>query len=255
MFYIGKGAKLAEADFAHLADKHGIDEVLIRTVNQVESAGKGIHGSGAVTALYEPHIAWKYTAGTRRANLEKQGLAYPKWRRNYPKSSYPRIDKCILIAGEEVAALSTSWGLGQIMGFNHKAAGYDTAVAMVKAFAESEAKQLEGMINFIKAHPPMYAALVSRDWPKFARLYNGPGYAKNNYHVKLQNAYSSWWKKLQDRPKPEPTPPVEPVAPEKPADKPVSVVVCAAPTAMSKPTGLFGVATQLLSRFFGGKRD
>lgn len=220
MFYKGTGTRLAEADFAHLADKYDLDEALIRAVNQVEAKGRGLTSSGAVIALYEPHIAWRYSSGTTRKNLEKAGLAYEKWgAAKYPKSSYPRIDRAAQIAGEELAATATSWGLGQIMGFNHKAAGYPTAVAMVKAFAESEAKQLEGMISFIKANPAMLAALKAKDWHGFARRYNGSGYQKNGYHLKLRNAYDAWVRKIAARPAP-----VKPVVVEPPVNPPVIVI-------------------------------
>jgi hypothetical protein len=35
----------------------------------------------------------------------------------------------------------------------------------------------------------LLAALQSHDWAAFAKGYNGPGYAKNAYDVKLAEAY------------------------------------------------------------------
>jgi hypothetical protein len=201
-FYIGQGKRLSDSDFVSIAHAHGLEEAELRAVAQVEARNKGVHSSGAVIALYEPHIAWRYTKGAVRAKLKTAGLAYPKWRRNYPKSSYPRIDKCTQIAGEEVAALSSSWGLGQIMGFNHKACGYDTAVEMVKDFAVSERNQLDAMVRFIKANSKMFAALKAHNWSGFAYRYNGPGYKKNDYDTKLANAYRSWVRKIAKRTKP-----------------------------------------------------
>ncbi|MFC0200690.1 N-acetylmuramidase domain-containing protein, partial [Paracoccus rhizosphaerae] len=50
------------------------------------------------------------------------------------------------------AALRTcSWGLGQAMGFNHRAAGYANASAMVAAFCESEATGVEAVGRFIES--------------------------------------------------------------------------------------------------------
>jgi hypothetical protein len=190
-FYIGTGAKLSSADFARLAAAHGIEEAKIRAVNEVEAAGSGFYASGAVKCLYEPHIAWKMTSGKVRDALAAEGLAYANWKAGaYPSTSFARIDRCTQIAGAEIAALSTSWGLGQIMGFNHEACGFDSAVAMVKDFAEGEANQLEGMIRFIKANPAMFAALQRGDWAGFAYRYNGSGYAANKYDTKLAAAYA-----------------------------------------------------------------
>ena len=191
LFYIGPGSKLSAGDFARLASKHGIEEAKLRAVNEVEARGSGFTSAGAVVCLYEPHIAWKYTNGNVRVALEKEGLAYPKWLAGkYPKTSYARIDRCTAIAGAEVACLSTSWGLGQIMGFNHKACGFDTALEMVESFAQSEANQLEGMIRFISANRKMRDALQRGDWATFASLYNGPAYKQNKYDTKLAAAYA-----------------------------------------------------------------
>uniref|UniRef100_UPI00262D3E96 N-acetylmuramidase domain-containing protein n=1 Tax=uncultured Rhizobium sp. TaxID=155567 RepID=UPI00262D3E96 len=152
-FYIGAGQRLSEADFAGLAARSGIEEAKIRAINDVEAAGRGFHSSGALVCLYEPHIAYRQTSGAVRDKLVAEGLAYASWRKGYPATSFDRIDRCTAIAGAEVAALSTSWGLGQIMGFNHKACGFASALEMVRAFAESEANQLAGMLAFIKANP------------------------------------------------------------------------------------------------------
>lgn len=191
LFYIGPAAKLSATDFARLASKHGIEEAKLRAVNEVEARGTGFTSSGAVVCLYEPHIAWKYTNGNVRVALEKEGLAYPKWQAGkYPKTSYARIDRCTAIAGAEVACLATSWGIGQIMGFNHKACGFDTALEMVESFAQSEANQLEGMICFISANRKMRDALQRGDWATFASLYNGPAYKQNKYDTRLAAAYA-----------------------------------------------------------------
>lgn len=190
-FYIGAGTRLSDADFARLAAKHGIEEAKIRAVNDIEAAGRGSYSSGALVCLYEPHIAYRYTSGGVRDKLVSAGLAYSAWKPGaYPKTSFERIDRCTVIAGVEVAALATSWGLGQIMGFNHKACGFDTALAMVRNFAQSEANQLEGMIAFIKSNPAMFAALQSADWAGFAARYNGSGYKANRYDTKLAAAYA-----------------------------------------------------------------
>lgn len=39
-----------------------------------------------------------------------------------------------------------------------------------------------------------YNELQRKDWAGFARGYNGPGYAKNRYDIKLANAYKKYSK-------------------------------------------------------------
>jgi hypothetical protein len=211
-------------DYQRIAARYGLPEAKLRAVCEVEANGVGIHSTGAVTALYEPHIAYRYTGGAVRNTLVANGLAYPKWRRNYPKSSYPRIDSCAKIAGEEVAALSSSWGLPQMMGFNHKRCGYDSALEMVQAFAQGEPAQIQAMMDFIASDSKMFTALHNNDWAGFAKRYNGPGYKKNKYDIKLASAYRKWVRLVDERGKVEP--PVgmpEPPKSEdasKPADQP-----------------------------------
>lgn len=194
-FYTGKINKLTPSDFSRIAKQYDIPESRLRAVAEVEARGSGYDSTGRLIALYEPHIAYRYTKGVTRDKLVKAGLAYPKWKRNYPKTSYDRIDQCSLIAGEEVAAMSTSWGLGQCMGFNHSMLGFSDALSMVKWFALSEANQLEGIIKFAKSKG-ILQALKDGKWRVFAEGYNGKEYEENNYHTKLEAADRKWRAKL-----------------------------------------------------------
>lgn len=189
--YKGTGRKITSAEFTSLAQEYGMEVAVLRAIMEVEARGTGFYKDGRIINLYEPHIAYKYASKYKDA-LVKNGLAYPRWKRDYPDTSFDRIDRAAKLSTPEIAALSTSWGLGQIMGFNHKAAGYSTAVAMVKDFAESEYNQVKGMLNFIANNKKMMAAARSKDWNTFAYYYNGEKYAENRYHIKLANAYSKW---------------------------------------------------------------
>lgn len=196
-FYQGTGKKLSASDFSALAKKYNVPESRLRAVAEVEARGTGYNSQNYLIALYEPHIAFKYAKGETRAKLEKAGLAYKTWVRNYPKTSYDRIDRATTIAGEELAALSTSWGMGQVMGFNHAALGFNNALDLVKWLAVSEANQLEGIIKF-SASKGILDDLVAGRWANFALGYNGKGYKENNYDTKLQNADRKWQAKLKN---------------------------------------------------------
>ncbi len=54
-----------------------------------------------------------------------------------------------------------------------------------------EASQLDAMCRYIKVNN-LVKALQNKDWKAFARGYNDPAYAKNQYDVKLANAYKKW---------------------------------------------------------------
>lgn len=194
----GAAKKLADIDIPRIGALIGVGEDEIHAILDVESSGSGFDAHGRPKALYEPHLAYRLSSGSIRARLEKAGLAYPRWgQQPYPRDSYARILVAQVI-DETIALKATSWGLGQILGSNHKAAGYDTPQAMVTAFCDSEAAQLEGIVNFIKANG-LADELRRHDWEGLARGYNGPGFAKNAYHTKLSAAFRKW-QKIGDTP-------------------------------------------------------
>jgi hypothetical protein len=59
---------------------------------------------------------------------------------------------------------------------------------MVREAKESEGNQLRHMANFIKS-AGLIDEIQNKDWAGFAKKYNGPAYAQNQYDVKLASAY------------------------------------------------------------------
>ena len=74
------------------------------------------------------------------------------------------------------AMLSTSWGLGQIMGYHYARLGYKTVNAMVDDFKSSEYKQVIGIAKFIATDSRLLKALRERNWHLVATYYNGKYY-------------------------------------------------------------------------------
>jgi len=194
----GKGRKLDDIDLPRLGRLIGVGEDEIHAVLDVETRGGGFDSQGRPKMLFEPHVFHRELGEAKRRLAVTQGLAYPRWgERSYPKDSYPRLLQAIKI--DRPAALrSASWGLGQIMGFNCRSAGYPTAEAMVEDFLDDEEKHLEAMISFIIAEG-LDDELRRHDWSGFARGYNGAGYAKHGYHLKLAERFA-WWQKRPDTP-------------------------------------------------------
>lgn len=79
----------------------------------------------------------------------------------------------------------------QFMGFNYAACGESSVESFVNAMCESELKQLVLSARFIK-QAGMLPALHAKDWAEFAKRYNGPAYAQNNYDKKLAEAYQKF---------------------------------------------------------------
>ena len=89
----------------------------------------------------------------------------------------------------DAALKSASWGLGQVMGVNFSTAGFPDVNTMVAAMVASEDAQLKAMATFIQENG-IGQYLKNHNWAGFARLYNGPNYAANNYDGLLQQFYS-----------------------------------------------------------------
>lgn len=190
MDFTGKALPLTDGDVRTTAGYLGCEIAAVRAVLQIEAAGKGFDSKGRPKMLFEPHVFWRELGpGASRDRAAKEGLAYSKWKAGaYPKDSYPRLSKAIAI-NRDAALRSASWNLGQVMGFNHKAAGFDDVVSFVEAMKHSEGAGLYAMARFIVSKG-LQRHLKARNWSSFAKGYNGSGYAKHNYHTKLAAAYA-----------------------------------------------------------------
>ena len=187
----GAAAQLELSDLAVISEDAGIELAALRAVVAVEAAGSGFDKEGRPKILFEPHIFWRLLDPEDREDARSEGLAYPKWgEQPYPKGSDAQYERLIdAMEYDPTAALqSCSWGMGQVMGSNHKMVGFATVEEMVFACMDSEANQVRMMVNFIK-NAKLMTAIQNHDWAAFARGYNGPGYAKNAYDVKLAQAY------------------------------------------------------------------
>ncbi|MFC6489540.1 N-acetylmuramidase domain-containing protein, partial [Nitratireductor sp. GCM10026969] len=88
----------------------------------------------------------------------------------------------------QAAYESTSWGVGQVMGAHWSWLGYESAEALVEEARSGPRGQLALMLRYIEKED-LTGALRRREWSAFARGYNGPNYAKNNYHLRLSLAH------------------------------------------------------------------
>lgn len=219
----GAARRLDDIDLPKLGARIGVGEDEVHAFLDVETLGSGFDNQGRPKMLFEPHVFFRNLTGAKRAQAVAQGLAYQKWGQSpYPRDSYPRLKSACAI--DETAALkSASWGLGQVLGENHIAAGYSTPQAMVAAMMADEELQLEAAINFIKYHK-LDAALRKHDWAAFAKGYNGAGYKKNAYDTKLADAFRKW-SRIKDTPWPQASLPANPPAPAQDGTKPDVILV------------------------------
>lgn len=196
MNFQGPGVKLKDEDLPKIGSRIGVGEDEIHAVLDVETRGGGFDKYNRPKMLFEPHIFHRLLRNTGNDTLlrtaEAHGLAYRKWgEKKYPKDSYPVLEKAMHL-DKELALKSASWGLGQIMGFNHALVGYGSAEMMVAQFVDAgEPAQLEAMVAFIIS-AELDDEIREHDWAGFARGYNGSGYKKHGYHKKLEQRFAFW---------------------------------------------------------------
>ena len=189
--FVGGATRLADIDLPRVGYTIGVGEDEVHAILDVEAAGSGFDRARRPKMLFEPHVFYRNLSSAKRAEAVDQGLAYKVWgTQPYPADSYPRLVKARAI--DETAALrSASWGLGQILGENFAAGGFDSPQDMVRAFMEAEAYHLEAIVGFLVANK-LDDDLRAHAWAPLARGYNGPGYAKNGYDSKLAAAFAKW---------------------------------------------------------------
>lgn len=186
---------LTESQIKELAQRYGIEYASLRAVIEIEASGSGFV-SGVPKILFEPHIFHRlltqrnFITLRNRIMKEAPSLCYPRWgtyRYGKVSEQHAKLDRAAKYH-REAALESCSWGLGQVMGFHWKSLGYSSLQEFVNAMYESEAKQVEAMLRFMQKNN-LIPHLKTKNWAKFARGYNGAGYAKNKYDVKLAQAH------------------------------------------------------------------
>lgn len=194
----GRAKRLDDVDLPKIGATIGVGEDEIHAVMDVEAAGSGFDKQGRPRILFERHWFHRLVPSSKRAKAIQEGLAVSKWSRaTYGQDQYALLARAMKI-DEDAALMSASWGLGQVMGFNHAKAGYATVQDMVRDFMDDEEKHLAAMIAFIKS-AKLDGKLRAHDWAGFAKGYNGAGYRQNRYDEKLASAYRKW-SKIKDTP-------------------------------------------------------
>jgi hypothetical protein len=92
---------------------------------------------------------------------------------------------------QSAADRSASWGAYQVMGFNAEHVGFKDIAEMVEAVKTIEG-QTKAFVGYLKHVPSTIKALKKLDFTTFAKLYNGPAYAKNKYDTKMRSYYNQY---------------------------------------------------------------
>jgi hypothetical protein len=188
------------------AKASGIKPAALLAVVEIESEGAPLEIDGKTPRLlFERHVFHRELTASQPAKLPaavKLGLAIPKWSKKTQYkdqgSSAARLALLDRARGVDVecANRSCSWGLGQTMGFLAEELDYRSATDMVaKMVAGGVRAQVDMMVAEI-CSKQLVDELNTGKWRAFARSYNGPAYAENQYDIKLAGAYRRWERKL-----------------------------------------------------------
>ena len=192
--------KLDNSLIERVADYMGLESALLKAVKLVESGNKdGFLDSGRPQILFEGHIMY------RKLKKKHGKLFADQCAKEYPTVVYPTWDRSMYQGGEgewsrlelaceidkELALQSASWGMFQIMGFNYRECGCSYIAKFVERMSESHEEQLKMICQFM-FNTKCLKYLKDHNWREFAKRYNGPGYEKNNYHQKIENAYINY---------------------------------------------------------------
>jgi hypothetical protein len=226
----GKATPITDDNIASLARTLGCHPATIEAIAQVESNGHGWFADGRMKILFEKHWFYKLIPEAKRANAVKNGLARKNWlspqKGGYKDqgdadSRYKLLTRAIKV-DEEAAYKSISMGVFQIMGFNHKLCGHQSAKQMFDAFCDSEGMQLSALAGFLVGKN-LSDALKRADFDRIEQVYNGGGLG-GAYASRMEKAYDALragkWANWGVQQAPKPTPkPVAPSIPETPVSE------------------------------------
>ena len=180
---------LSDLDFEWAAKELQCEVAAIKAVAEVESGKSGFISTGETAILFERHWFHRLLRRENKPIPDDADIALMK-AGGYKGGvlEHHRLQKAVKY-DRELAIQSASWGKFQIMGFHWKGLGYKSVQDFVNAMYRSERDHLDAFVRFIKADSRLIKAIREKNWAAFANAYNGPAYKKNQYDIKMRNAY------------------------------------------------------------------
>lgn len=185
---------LTEEDFKEVAARLGVDVAAIKAVVEIEAgpAHEGFAAPGKPLVNFDLAMFRRF-ATRRDVNLAKYSKSHAlvfASSRGSQERAHRRLEAAKSI-NHAAAIEGTFWGMFQIGGFNWKKCGAKSLDDFVERMSRSERDQLDMFADFI-SNAGLLTSLKNKDWARFARGYNGPGYAKRGYHTRMAKAYARY---------------------------------------------------------------
>ncbi len=179
--WLGKHTPMSAGAYDRAAKYLNCEAAAVEAVFMAESSGRFFLRDGSVIRRFEPH---------------KMPNAKTSWRDSLKIASGRReaMFRAAFAKSPDATLRATSFGGPQIMGFNAKDAGYDSARSMVVAMANTGDSHLDAFVTLLTTWK-LDTYLRSKDWLTFAKRYNGTGQApayariiRGNYGAKAHIA-------------------------------------------------------------------
>lgn len=184
----------ARAAITKLAGQFGLEPAALLAIAEVESGGQVFDG-GKPLIRWEGHYFYRLLSEdhAKRQQAVDAGLA-SKAVGGVPNPKTQAARYALLQKAEQIdqdkALMSCSWGLGQVMGENWTALGYQSVQELVQA-CDTVGGQVDLMARFIKENG-LIGVLKNHDWKAFTKRYNGEGGIKKGYPQKIEDAYNKY---------------------------------------------------------------
>lgn len=184
--------KIVNSAIGLFSSQFGLEAAMIKSFVEVETGGKGFDEKNGKLIIqfepawfrrnepYAPSGKWSVNGVERQ---EKEWIAFnDAWKIN-PVS----------------AMLSTSIGLGQIMGFNFNKIGYKAVGDMWDEAKKGEELQVYQLCKYISYDSNLKTAMKDHDFTKIATIYNGSEFkemakkwGRESYDISLRKAYEKY---------------------------------------------------------------
>ncbi len=197
---------LKHVDLREAATRLGLPLATVYAVNEIESRGRGFLDNGKPVVLFERHIMYRQLTArphdqfrtlVLKRTADELAVLHPNIVSPTPggyvggNGEHQRLTKARQI--DDSAALeSTSWGAFQIMGFHWRRLGHNSVQAFVASMETNESQQFRAFVTFLQTDNELHRALRAGRWADFARIYNGPQYARSRYHLRLKEAFERY---------------------------------------------------------------
>ena len=181
--------RLSVQDYETAATEMGIESAAIRAVAEVEAGGRtGFDNAGRPKILFEGHKFRSFTGKAYDLKYPWLSKSYPSSRTFYKWDQWSRMYEAMDL-NVEAALKAASWGLFQVMGFNHN--GWGSVIPFAQDMFLSEYKHLKAFTSFCSDNN-LSQYITAHNWATFALKYNGADYAANAYDTKMAAAYKKY---------------------------------------------------------------